>query len=100
MKNKYKCLDCNFKFKTKDDWFDIPGCLRCRSPNIKTVNDRISFFDIELSMESNRDFGAFFLRYGERISKNDVERKLVKIKSWIFASIHQQASQRRFKRFR
>lgn len=98
--NRYKCLDCNYKFKSKTDWFDIHGCPKCQSMNIKTVQDRHSLYDIEMAIESNRDFGSFFMRYGRRITKFDVERKLNRIKQFIFNIIRERASQRRFKRFR
>lgn len=98
--NKYKCLQCNYKFKTKTDWFDIKGCPKCGSMNIDTVSDRQSLYDIEMGMESNRDYNAFFIRYGVRISKFDIERKLNLIKQWLFYKIRERASSRRFKRFR
>jgi hypothetical protein len=68
--------------------------------NIKTVKDRQSLYDVEFATESKQDFGAFFLRYGDRIYKIDVERKLIKIKQYIFMRIRDLASSRRFKRFR
>jgi len=99
--NRYKCLSCGYKFRSKTDWFDLKkGCPRCNDINIKTVKDRNSLWDIEFSMESNQDFGAFFIRYGDRIYKTDLERKLVKIKQYIFIKIRELASSRRFKRFR
>lgn len=100
IKNYYKCVNCKFKFKTRIDWFDMTQCPKCESPNIKTVLDRQSLYDIEMAMESNRDYGAFFLKYGSRITKFDIERKLNRIKQWIFNIIRQRAQQRRFKRFR
>lgn len=99
--NKYKCLDCNKKFRTRVDWFDLSeGCPKCQSLNIETVRDRHSLYDIEMSMESNRDYNAFFLRYGDKISKFDVERKLIKIKEFVFRLVRERAQSRRFKRFR
>jgi Zn finger protein HypA/HybF involved in hydrogenase expression len=98
--NKYKCLDCLYKFKSKTDWFDIHGCPKCQSTNVKTMQDRHSLYDIEFAIESNRDFGAFFMKYGKRITKFDVERKLNLIKRYIFMVIRERAQTRRFKRFR
>jgi len=98
--NVYQCVDCKKKFSTRIDWFDITGCPKCSSINIKILSERQSLYDIEMAMESNRDYNAFFLRYGQRITKFDIERKLIKIKQWIFNIIREKASSRRFKRFR
>lgn len=98
--NYYRCKSCKYKFKTKIDWFDIKGCPKCKGTNITTLQERHSLYDIEMAMESNRDYTAFFMRYGERISKFDIERRLSRIKSWLFSIIRERSESRRFKRFR
>jgi predicted Zn-ribbon and HTH transcriptional regulator len=98
--NVYKCNDCKYKWKTKTDWFDIQGCPKCRGMNIVSLQERQSLFDIEMACESNRDYNAFFLRYGDRVDKFSIERRLIKIKQWVFMIIRERAGSRRFKRFR
>jgi len=98
--NFYLCVDCKKKFKTKTDWFDLKGCPYCNSMNIKTLTERQSLYDIEMAMESNRDFNAYFLRYGIKVTKFDIERRLNGIKKFVFSLIRERAQSRRFKRFR
>ena len=74
-----------------------------------------SLYDIEMAIESNPDYYAYFenprgnnqwregsmrkIRNAE-ITKFDVERKLNKVKSWIFAVVRKRAEGRRFNRMR
>ena len=61
----------------------------------------LSLYDIEMSLESNPDFHAFFERHdGVKVTKFDVERRLDKIRQWIFERVRDKARSRRFSRFR
>jgi hypothetical protein len=60
-----------------------------------------SLYDIEMALESNMDYFAFFVKdNGTLITKFDVERKLNNIKSWIYAKVREKAVGRKFSRFR
>jgi DNA-directed RNA polymerase subunit RPC12/RpoP len=95
--NYIVCRDCKKKWRTEDDNL-VHNCPKCNSQNTLVIKDRHSLFDIEFAMESIRDYGAFFDRYGEHISKFDVERKLIKIKNWVWEIISEVGSKRRFRR--
>lgn len=61
----------------------------------------LSLYDIEMALESNPDFYAYFERQdGDKVSKFDVERRLDKIRQWIFERVREKARARRFSRFR
>ena len=61
----------------------------------------MSLYDIEMALESNADFYAYFEKTdGTTITKFDIERKLNNIKSWIFAQVRIKAIGRKFNRFR
>ncbi len=100
--NVYRCdgPKCLFKFKTKRDWYDITHCPKCGHKQVSTVIDRLSLYDIEMAMESNNDYNAFFVNKGVKVTKFDVERKLNKIKQYVFNIIRETATKRRFKRAR
>lgn len=99
--NIFRCDDCGHSWQTESDWFEYEQCQNpeCRSSSIKLVRERQSLYDIEMALESNRDFTAYFERYGKPISKFDVERRLDKIKEWLFQIVKVKAQSRRFKRF-
>lgn len=60
-----------------------------------------SLYDIEMAIESNPDYYAYFDRSdGIQVTKFDVERRLDKVKQWIFARVRDKAQVRRFSRFR
>lgn len=68
---------------------------------VERIRGQMSLYDIEMAMESNMDYYAFFQRDdGSVITKFDVERKLNKIKSWLYTRVRQRAQNRRFQRFR
>lgn len=98
--NFYQCNSCKKKFKTKVDWFDLQGCPKCRTSDINVKSHRQSLFDIEMCIESNKDYMAFFTRYHNKISKFDIERRLNAIKQWVMNIVREKSSKRRFKRFR
>lgn len=98
--NVFVCKKCDHSWQTENDWFEFETCLKCGSYNIVLVKERHSLYDIEMALESNKDFTAYFTRYGQQIYKFDVERRLNKIKEWIFVLVKQKSSQRRFKRWR
>jgi len=61
----------------------------------------LSLYDIEMALESNPDFHAYFERYdGSKVSKFDIERRLDSIRRWIFERVRTKAQSRRFSRFR
>lgn len=98
--NHFVCGKCKHVWSTESDWFEFETCPKCEGYTIRLVKERHSLYDIEMALESNKDFTAYFERYGTLIYKFDVERRLNKIKEWIFVLVKQKASQRRFKRFR
>lgn len=60
-----------------------------------------SLYDIEMAIESNPDYYAYFDRSdGVQVTKFDIERRLDKVKQWIFARVRDKAQTRRFSRFR
>jgi len=61
----------------------------------------MSLYDIEMSLESNMDFFAYFEKSdGVTITKFDVERRLNNIKSWIYSRVREKAIGRKFQRYR
>lgn len=98
--NNFSCKDCKNKWKTMEDWFELEKCTKCKSSNIELLKDRQSLYDIEMAIESNADYTSYFERYGERITKFDIERKLSKVKEWVFIIIKQKSVKRRFRKFR
>jgi phage FluMu protein Com len=98
--NHFRCKECSHKWLTDTDWYEVEICPKCKSYNVLLTTERHSLYDIEMAMESNRDYTAYFNRYGDKIYKFDVERKLNKIKEWIFQIVKMQSQNRRFKHFR
>lgn len=96
--NVFWCDQCKKSWRTEDDWYEVASCPKCKSYDVKLIVERHSLYDIEMAIESNRDFTAFFNRYGAKIYKFDIERKLNKIKEWIFVIVKEKASSRRFTR--
>ena len=81
----------------------------------KDIASGKTLYDIEMAIESNPDYYAYFqnprkeviwVNNGMRrvkyaaITKFDVERELNKVKQWIFAVIRDRAEKKRFNRFR
>jgi hypothetical protein len=98
--------------------------MRYFQAKVKEVEDTVlskehiahgmSLYDIEMAIESNPDYYAYFenprdpewkkghlrkTRFSE-VTKFDVERELSKIKTWIFSVIRKRAETKRFSRFR
>lgn len=60
-----------------------------------------SLYDIEMALESNPDYHAYFERDdGTKVTKFDVERRLDRIRQWIFMQVRDKAKSKRFSRFR
>ena len=78
------------------------------------IKSGYSLYDIEMAIESNPDYYAYFENpkgnvWGKgsmrkirnvEITKFDVERKLNKVKSWIYAVVRVRSEGRRFNRMR
>jgi hypothetical protein len=101
-----------------------PDEMRYFQLQLKNIEDMVlskeqiahgrSLYDIEMAIESNPDYYAYFenprgahwlpgnlrkKRYSE-VTKFDVERELSKIKTWIFSVIRKRSETKRFSRFR
>lgn len=60
-----------------------------------------SLYDIEMALESNPDYYSYFERAdGAKVTKFDVERRLDKVRQWIFMQVREKAKSKRFSRFR
>ena len=60
-----------------------------------------SLYDVEMALESNPDFFAFFAKGdGSIVTKFDVERELNKIKAYIFGEVRILSTGRKFQRYR
>jgi hypothetical protein len=66
----------------------------------KQVEFGYTLYDVEMAIESNPDYYAYFERDGIKITKFDVERELNRIRTWIFMKVRERSVGRRFKRFR
>lgn len=65
------------------------------------IENGASLYDIEMALESNPDYFAFFEKDdGSTITKFDIERKLNKIKAWIYGEVRKRAIGRKFQRYR
>lgn len=63
------------------------------------VKGEASLYDIEMAIESNMDYYAYFEKEdGTIVTKFDIERRLDKIRKWIFDSVRERAANRRFSR--
>lgn len=68
---------------------------------IERVKGERSLYDIEMAIESNLDYYSFFEKEdGTVVTKFDVERKLDKMRKWIFSVVREKAVGRRFQKFR
>lgn len=68
---------------------------------IEKVRGERSLYDIEMAIESNPDYYAFFEKEdGTVITKFDIERKLDKIRKWLYGMVREKAQGRRFQKFR
>ena len=68
---------------------------------VERIKGRLSLYDIEMAIESNPDYYAYFQREdGRIITKFDVERELDKIKKWLYNMVRVRAQGRRFQKFR
>ena len=68
---------------------------------VERIKGNLSLYDIEMAIESNADYFAYFERSdGLKITKFDVERKLNSIKSWLYDKVRERSSNRRFSRMR
>lgn len=68
---------------------------------VEHIKGNLSLYDIEMAVESNPDYYAYFEREdGLKVTKFDVERALNRIKSWLYNKVRQRSSGRRFSRFR
>lgn len=98
--NCFICQECGAKFRTRQDWFEIQECYKCRSSDVKLVEERLSLYDIEMALESNTDYNSYMRKYGTKISKFDIERRLNTIKEWMYLKVRDKSQGRRFKRFK
>jgi hypothetical protein len=63
----------------------------------------LSLYDIEMAIESNPDYFAYFERSDNpniTISKFDIERKLNQIKMWLYSHVRARAITRKFRKYR
>lgn len=68
---------------------------------VERIKGRLSLYDIEMAIESNPDYYAYFERPdGTKVTKFDVERKLNNIKGWLYEKVRERSQGRRFQRFR
>jgi hypothetical protein len=68
---------------------------------VEKIRGEFSLYDIEMAVESNPDYYAYFERDdGIKITKFDVERKLDKIRKWLYTRVREKAQGRRFQKFR
>lgn len=68
---------------------------------VERIRGKLSLYDLEMAIESNPDYYAYFERQdGRSVTKFDIERELNNIKKWLFQKVRERASQRRFSRFR
>lgn len=68
---------------------------------VERIKGRLSLYDIEMALESNPDYYAYFERSdGSKVTKFDIERELSRIKAWIFEKVRLRSEGRRFSRMR
>ena len=68
---------------------------------VERIKGELSLYDIEMAIESNPDFYAYFERAdGLKVTKFDVERQLSRLKAWLFEKVRERSSGRRFNRLR
>lgn len=70
----------------KIEWFERP-------------RGEMSFYDIEMAIESNADYYCFFEKEdGTKVTRFDVERSLDRVRKWLFSKVLERAKGRRFMR--
>jgi hypothetical protein len=68
---------------------------------VERIKGDLSLYDIEMAIESNPDYYAYFERSdGTIVTKFDIERKLDRLKSWIYERVREKSVGKRFTRFR
>jgi hypothetical protein len=68
---------------------------------VERIKGHLSLYDIEMAIESNPDYYAYFTRDdGTSVSKFDIERQLDKVKKWLYSIVRDRSQGRRFSRFR
>lgn len=68
---------------------------------VEKVRGQLSLYDVEMAIESNPDYYAYFEKDdGTVISKFDIERKLDKLRKWLYEKVRSRAQGRRFNKFR
>jgi hypothetical protein len=68
---------------------------------VERVRGELSLYDVEMAVESNPDYYAYFEREdGLKVTKFDVERRLDKIRKYLYELVRQRAQGRRFQKFR
>jgi hypothetical protein len=68
---------------------------------VERIRGRLSLYDIEMALESNPDYYAYFQKEdGTIVTKFDVERELDKIKNWLYGKVRERSTNRRFSKMR
>lgn len=68
---------------------------------VERIRGDLSLYDIEMAIESNPDYYSYFERSdGQQVTKFDIERKLDRIKKWLYERVRQRSEGKRFHRFR
>jgi hypothetical protein len=68
---------------------------------VERVKGERSLYDIEMALESNLDYYAFFEKEdGSIVTKFDVERKLDRMRKFLYEIVRNKAVGRRFQKFR
>lgn len=68
---------------------------------VETIRGELSLYDIEMAFESNMDYYAYFQRDDGRIvTKFDIERRLDKLRKWLYSRVTEKSQGRRFNRMR
>ena len=63
------------------------------------VKGDASIYDIEMALESNADYFAYFEKEdGTIVTKFDVERKLDKLRKWLYTEVRIRSQNKRFSR--
>lgn len=68
---------------------------------VERIRGQLSLYDVEMALESNQDYYAFFQKEdGTIISKFDVERKLDGVRKYVYECLRKHAEGMRFNRGR
>lgn len=68
---------------------------------VERIKGDLSLYDIEMAFESNADYFSYFQKEdGSIVTKFDVERKLDRIRAWVYDRVREKASGMRFTRMR